>query len=253
MQALIFAAGMGTRLKPLTDTMPKALVPVAGKPLLEILIDKLKKSGFDEVVINVHHFADMIEDYVHAHGDFGINVKFSDEREMLLETGGGVKQAAKLFSDKRRPFLIHNVDILNDLDLGEFYKTSIERMEKSGTAQIGATLMVSNRKTRRYLLFDDDNMLVGWTNIETGEVRTPYPSLDVDKCHRHAFSGIHIFSPMLLPYMDEMGSRFPIMDFYLSICDKVKIYGCVRDDVHLIDVGKQDTLTAAESFFNEYY
>jgi NDP-sugar pyrophosphorylase family protein len=247
MNLFILAAGLGTRLKPLTDTMPKALVPVSGHPLLQILVEKIKRECRDpEIVINIHHFAEQITDFVASHQGFGLPVTFSDEREQLLETGGGLKQAAPLFRN-HEPILIHNVDILSNVDLGAFY----QQHAHSSLSDVAATLIVSQRTTKRYLLFDDDNRLVGWTNIETGEVRSPYPDLDVAKCHRYAFSGIHIVSQSLLPLMDTWPDRFPIIDFYLSVCHRVIIRADVRPDLQLLDVGKLDSLTQAEAMVQQ--
>ncbi len=239
MNALIFAAGLGTRLKPLTDTMPKAMVPINGKPLVQILIEKLKGIGVTEIVINVHHFAQQIIDFVHANNSFGINIHFSDETDMLLETGGGLKKAAKLFSNDA-PILVHNVDILSNADLKALYESAAS-----------TTLLVSWRETQRYLLFNDDNVLVGWTNIATGQVKSPYAELDVDKCKKFAFSGIQVFNPELLPYMDTWQGKFSIIDFYLSICDKVQIKCCPNDKLSLLDVGKLDTIKKAEEFLTK--
>jgi len=236
MNALIFAAGLGTRLKPLTDTMPKAMVPINGKPLVQILIERLKAIGVDEVVINVHHFAQQIIDFVHANDSFGMDIKFSDESDMLLETGGGLKKAAALFSNDR-PILVHNVDILSTADLQSLY-----------TSASSTTLLVSWRDTQRYLLFNDDNLLVGWTNIATGQVKSPYPDLNPDQCHKYAFSGIQVFDQRLLPYMESWEGKFSIIDFYLSICDKVDIKCSTDDNLRLLDVGKLDTIAKAEEF-----
>ena len=156
-QAMIFAAGLGTRLKPLTDTMPKALVRVGGQPLLWHVIMKLKKAGYERMVVNVHHFANQIVDYLAAHDHFGLDIRISDETEALLETGGGIKKALPLF-DPESPILIHNVDILSNLDL-------------NALPMDAPLLVVSERKTKRYLMFDDEMRLQGWTNIETGEVK----------------------------------------------------------------------------------
>lgn len=243
MNALIFAAGLGTRLKPLTDTMPKAMVPINGKPLVQILIEKLKAIGVTEIVINVHHFAQQIIDFVQANDHFGIDIRFSDETDMLLETGGGLKKAARIFSNDQ-PILIHNVDILSNADLLSLYdeasKTSI------------TTLLVSQRDTQRYLLFDDTNRLVGWTNIATGEIRSPFPDLKAleSSCplKKFAFSGIQVFHPSLLPLMDSWQGKFSIIDFYLSICDKVEIRCHFAPDLQLLDVGKLDTIAKAEAF-----
>ena len=239
MNALIFAAGLGTRLKPLTDTMPKAMVPVNGKPLLQILIEKLKAVGVKNVVINVHHFAQQIIDFVNDNDSFGIDIRFSDETDMLLETGGGLKKASQYFDDKL-PVLVHNVDILSNADLLSLY----------GEAE-HTTLLVSERQTQRYLLFDDGNRLVGWTNIATGEVKSPYKDLDVDKCHKYAYSGIQVFNQELLPYMDSWEGKFSIIDFYLSVCDKVEIRCKVDRTLQLLDVGKLDTIAKAEEFLKK--
>ena len=237
-RAMIFAAGLGTRLKPLTDSMPKALVPVNGKPLLEHQLDKLKAAGFRDVVINVHHFADMIEEWCQQHPK-DMHIWFSDERQQLLETGGGIKHAAPLLSDAQDGFLIHNVDILSNVDLRAFAQAGKGR---------AATLLVSERQTQRYLLFDDDMRLVGWTNIATGEVRSPYPNLDPERYHKYAFAGIHYMNPSLFAYFQDWPERFGIIDFYLKVCSQEPIYGYVQSDLQLMDVGKADTLSEASSF-----
>ena len=240
-QAMIFAAGLGTRLKPLTDTMPKALVPIGGRPLLWHVIMKLKNAGYERIVVNVHHFADQIIDYLKANNNFGLDIRISDEREQLLETGGGIRKAAPLF-DAHSPILIHNVDILSNIDLADLYDK---------TQKTEALLLVSQRKTKRYLLFDEASRLVGWTNVETQEVKSPYPDLEVSKYRCLAFSGIHVFHPSLFARMDTYPNRFPIMDFYLQQCDREKIMGYEQTDLRLIDVGKLDTLDQAETFIKQ--
>ena len=239
MKTMIFAAGLGTRLKPMTDTMPKALVPVGGRPLLQILLEKLARHGCTEAVINIHHFADMIEEWC-ASNDMGVSIRFSDERAELLETGGGIRHAMPLLSGER--FLIHNVDILSNADLARFYA------EGEGKA---ATLLVSERKTQRYLLFDESMRLVGWINEATGQVKSPYPDLQPDKCRRYAFSGIHQIDPVLFPRFEGWPAKFSIIDFYLSICRDVPVYGHLQEGFRLMDVGKLDTLTQAELFLKE--
>ncbi len=249
MNAMIFAAGLGTRLKPLTDTMPKAMVPVCGKPLVQILLERLVMNGCREAVINVHHFADQIINYVRENDSFGIDVKFSDERDMLLETGGGLKKALPLFSDDN-PVVVHNVDILSNVNLSSLYADSLSVIGRDES--VGAVMLVSERKTQRYLLFDDDDTLVGWTNIQTGQVKSPYESLDVNKYRKYAFAGIQVCNPkVLLPMMNEWDGKFSIIDFYLSICDKVKIKCSPKSDLRLLDVGKLDTITLAEEFVKE--
>ena len=239
MKAMIFAAGLGTRLKPLTDHMPKALVPVAGKPMLEHVIRKLIASGCDEIVINVHHFADQIIDFVKANNNFGITIHISDETDMLLDTGGGIKKASSFFQE---PFLIHNVDILSNVDLKSLYEYHL-------TSGNDATLLVSPRKTVRYLLFDEENQLCGWVNKDTLQTKPEGFVYQPEFQKEYAFSGIHIVSPSLFNYMGENWTgKFPIMDFYLQTCQEAKLGGYAKEDLQLIDIGKPETLAIAEDF-----
>lgn len=245
MKAMIFAAGLGTRLKPITDTVPKALVPVCGEPLLKHVIMRLAAAGFDDFVVNVHHFADKIVSYLENEDFPGLRIAVSDESDRLLETGGGILRARDLLMGGRPEddrFLVHNVDILSDLDIPWFVDSW-----RPGAL---ATLLVSPRKTQRYLLFDEDMRLVGWTNLATGEVRSPYPDTDPSGCTMLAFSGIHQISDEVFGVMESegMGERFPIMDFYLSVCDRYPIYGIKPASLELVDVGKLDTLAVAEDF-----
>ncbi|MBQ9187558.1 MAG: nucleotidyltransferase family protein [Prevotella sp.] len=247
-QAMILAAGLGTRLKPLTDTMPKALVPVNGTPLLDINIRKLMAAGYDRFIVNVHHFAQQIIDYV-SRQDYAPLVHFSDETEELLETGGGLKKARQLFHDDQ-PILIHNVDILDNVDY--------QWLSRQHQADEDAVLLVSRRQTKRYLLFDNAMRLMGWKNIETGEVKSPYEYVRRTGLSQHgeplnmfAFSGIHSFSPRLFQLMERFPERFPIIDFYLSTCHRTRIVGMVKDDLRVLDVGKLDTLAEAERFLSE--
>lgn len=239
MNAFIFAAGLGTRLKPLTDTMPKALVPVAGKPLLAHVVEKLKAAGCKKIVINIHHFGDMIIDYVKSQGGFGIDIVFSDERQMLLETGGAIKHAVELLGNE--PFLIHNVDILSNVDIKALWNEHLN----SGSA---ATLLVSKRSSTRALLFDTEGNLTAWTNKSTGEVKTPYESVDIASLKEFAFSGIHVFSPSLFKYFGAYPEKFSIIDFYLNTCKAEKIKAYTQEGLQLLDVGKLDSLEKAEAF-----
>ena len=264
---MIFAAGLGTRLKPLTDTMPKALVPVAGQPLLWHVVQKLKAAGFGRIVINVHHFAQQIVDYLQANKNFGIDIQISDETDGLLETGGGIKKALPLFDDSW-PVLIHNVDILSNVDLAALY-------DYAQQSRADALLLVSQRKTKRYLLFDDEYLLDGWTNIETGEVIMP-PKLggrrglnkqtelheiniirsdpqppNLGGLCKLAFSGIHVVLPHVFPLFSDMPSRFGIIDFYLKYCHQCAFLGYKKKDLRLMDVGKLDTLSEAEAFLQD--
>ena len=246
MNAFIFAAGLGTRLKPLTDTMPKALVPVGGKPLLAHVIEKLKAAGCKKIVINIHHFGDMIIDYVKSQNNFGVEILFSDERQMLLETGGAIKHAVDLLGDE--PFLIHNVDILSNVDLKALIAAHSE-------ADSAATLLVSKRNSTRALLFSPEGNLTAWTNKTTGEVKTPYENIkiaslagSVTGLEEFAFSGIHIFSPRLFKYFGAYPEKFSIIDFYLNTCKDEKIKAYTQEGLKLLDVGKLDSLERAEGF-----
>ena len=248
---MIFAAGLGTRLRPLTDHKPKAMVEVNGKPLLEHLIVKLCAAGFDHVVINVHHFAEQITGFVASRQNFGIDIRISDERDMLLDTGGGLRKAMPLF-DNDDPVLVHNVDIASDADLAALYHAHCES-EKNGVT--GASLVINQRETSRYLLFDNDCTLRGWTNIKTGEVKGTMTS------NRCAFTGIHIVSCALVPYLnryadmvsadpvmtsDARGTAFPIMDFYLKACLEIPIRGILLPEAcRWVDCGKVESLSKA--------
>lgn len=238
MKAMIFAAGMGTRLKPLTDTMPKALVPVGGKPLLQHVIEKLKSAGFNEIIINIHHFAEQIVDFVKCNNSFDIRIEFSDETDKLLDTGGAIKKASWFFDDNK-PFLIHNVDIFSNIDLKYLYTSHI----KNGA---DASVLVSERDTFRYLLFDDANKLAGWINEKTGETKSPLLNFIPDKYRKLAFSGIQVVNPSLFELFSQFPDKFSIIDFYLTICNNKNIYGYVPDNFEMIDVGKMDTLNSLQ-------
>ena len=236
MKAIIFAAGLGTRLKPLTDTMPKALVPVCGQPLLYHVLTKLVKAGYDDVIVNVHHFPDQIIDYL-CINDFGAHITISDERDFLRETGGGIKHVRPLLTE---PFLVHNVDIISNLNLSW--------LREQHRPDAVATVVVSERETQRYLLFDEDGRLKGWTNVKTGEVRSPYPDIDPAKLRKLAFAGIHLMSPAIFDAFDRLGfgDRFSIMDFYIQACADYPVYAAVPPDFQMVDVGKKETLSEAE-------
>ena len=241
---MIFAAGFGTRLKPFTLHHPKALVPVDGKPMLRRVIENIAAAGVTEIVVNVHHFAQQIIDYLAANDNFGLDIRISDESQMLLDTGGGIKKAAQLFSTNA-PILIHNVDILSNVNLASFYD------EADGH---DATLLVSRRDTSRYLIFDDDMRLTGWINVKTGETK-PQANLSPLTSHpspqKYAFSGIHVFSPHLSPLMAEWPEKFGIIDFYLSACQTANVSGFLKSDLELLDVGKLDSLDKAEKFIKQ--
>ena len=247
MNAMIFAAGLGTRLKPYTDHCPKAMVEVAGKPMIAHQLSKLRDAGFQRVVINVHHFAEQIIDYVNANGSFGLDVAFSDERGQLLDTGGGIRKALPLF-DTGSPVLIHNVDIFSNADLAELYDIHVADGAE-------ASLLVSRRETSRYLIFDDKDNLVGWKNIKTGEVRTSHNELqqvleclvEDDETYRlRAFSGIHMISPTLFPLLRDSDEVFSITNFYWQNSLNRHIR-CVEASAGFrwVDAGKPETLAKA--------
>jgi len=239
MKAMIFAAGLGTRLKPLTDNLPKALVPIAGKPLLEWVILKLKAAGFDEIIVNVHHFPNQIIDFLKGNDNFGIRIEISDESDSLLDTGGGIRNAAWFFDDGK-PFLIHNVDILSNVDLKALYHQHLRTNSL-------ATLVVSKRDTFRYLLFNDDLRLNGWINEKTGQTK-PADLKKPELYNKLAFSGIQMLSPRVFEFMENLEPKFPIIDFYLSTMKKEIISGFVPENYSMLDVGKLNMLDEAERF-----
>ncbi|MBQ9399458.1 MAG: nucleotidyltransferase family protein [Bacteroidales bacterium] len=244
MKAMIFAAGLGTRLRPLTDTMPKALVKVGGVPMLEIVIRRLMAAGIREFVVNAHHFHTQIEDFLRENGDFGADITLSLEMPEPLETGGGIRKAAAALSGSG-PFLVHNADILSDLDLPAFMAAA-----RPGAL---ATLVVSKRNTTRYLLFDDDMRLVGWTNVVTGEVKSPYPALDPAACRKYSFAGIHIIAEEALALMESWPEKFSIIDFYLAQAAAHPIYGWEPESLNLVDVGSPERLEEAQVLYSSIY
>lgn len=242
MNAMIFAAGLGTRLRPLTNNCPKAMVKVAGRPMLYHLIMRLKEAGFDHLVINVHHFGEQIIEYVRANNNFGLHIRISDERQLLLDTGGGIKQALPLY-DEPGPILIHNVDIVTDLDLRALYNEAI-RPNRVGETP-AASLFVQQRKTSRYLLVDPDSHdLCGWTNIKTGELKNV---TDASPYLMRAFSGIHVVNPALFPLLERQEeSAFPVMDFYLQACRQAQISTFdLPTTARWVDCGKPESLSLA--------
>ena len=233
MKAMVFAAGLGMRLKPLTDTMPKALVPLADKPLLQWQVEKLRDAGITDIIVNVHHFPDQIIDTIRANNGWGCNITISDERDMLLDTGGGLKKAIRLLMDNE-PILACNVDILSNIDI----RALIKAYEQTGVSQ----LVVSDRQTQRYLCFDEQNTLCGWTNIKTGELK--------GKDGRHlAFSGMQILSPEAQTLLRLMPwDKFSLIDFYLHVMDKLPLQAYIPSDYQMMDVGKIDQIEEAERF-----
>ena len=226
---MILAAGLGTRLKPITDSMPKALVEINGKTLLEHSIDHLKINGIKEVIVNVHHFPDQIIEFLEKKKNFGLKIEVSDERDELLDTGGGVKKASWFF-EGGGPFVVRNVDVLSDIDLGAML--SFHKKQRPL-----ATLAVRNRETSRYLLFNERSEMVGWTNISSGEKKLSRK--DFKRIHPLAFSGIQIFSPSIIPLMNEEG-RFSLINMYLRLCRENRICAYTDNDSFWFDAGKRE-------------
>lgn len=233
MKAMIFAAGLGTRLMPLTSNKPKALVEVRGKPLLQIQIEKLISLGVDEFIVNVHHFADQVVTFLKSHDNFGVRIEVSDESRQLLDTGGGIKQTSWFFDDGK-PFLVHNVDVLTDLDIQGMMK----RHTDTGAL---VTLAVRNRSTSRYLLFDDELRLCGWLNDQSGEEIFVHRK---ENLQRLAFSGIHCLDPAVFKQISENG-KFSIINTYLRLAKNNEIKAFIHNDSFWKDVGKPQDLEDA--------
>ena len=240
MRAMIFAAGLGTRLRPLTDLKPKALVEVAGKPMLEIVLLRLKKYGFNDVIINVHHFADQILSFLEENQNFEMNISISDEKDLLLDTGGGLKKARHFFADGR-PFVVHNVDVLTDIDLGALYRFHCENNPLS-------TILVRHRRGSRFFLFDHKRQLCGWKNVKTdAQIIARRTS---DPLEQIAFSCIHVIDPAIFNHMEESGV-FSIIDVYLRLAKNHKILGFVDDESHWIDIGTPEKLEQADRLYRQ--
>ncbi len=223
---MILAAGKGTRLQPLTNNKPKALVEIQGKTLLEICINKLKKDGFNDIIINVHHFAEQIINFIN-NNDFGINIEISDERDELLDTGGGILKAKDFFAGEKA-FLVYNVDILSDIDLTDLFRVHIN-------SEAIATLAVKERPTSRQLLFDSEGNLCQWKNVQTGEIkaaREPFGKLTP-----YAFSGTHVLSTKIFDYITQTGA-FSIIDIYLYLAKKFPVKAYVHNNSKWYDMGR---------------
>lgn len=235
MEAFILAAGLGTRLKPITDSVPKALVKINGTPLLQLVMQKLISNGVSRAIINIHHHGGQIISFLNENNNFGIEVAISDERNLLLDTGGGLRKAAPLFSEDS--FLIHNVDILSGIDIKSF-------MHYHNSGNSIATLAVQKRESSRYFLFDSKKILCGWENVMTGEkiiVRDSVGNLD-----KFAFSGIHAIKKELLSLLPQK-EVFSIVEAYLSIAEREQITYFDHTDTVFIDLGKINNLKEAEN------
>jgi len=243
MQAFLLAAGLGTRLRPLTDSRPKALVEVRGEPLLKINIDRLAAQGADRIVVNVHHFADQVTGYL-ASRPWPAEVLVSDERDLLLDTGGGLKKAAPFFRPGE-PVLIHNVDILSRLDLRALWRQHRE-------SRALATLAVSRRDTSRQLLFDAEGRLAGWHNQQSGETLWAMAPTDatprLEDYTALAFSGIAVVSPQMLDLLPEAVLPYPIIPAYLEAARSHTIRYFQHPAADWLDVGKTKTLQQAQTW-----
>lgn len=241
MKALVFAAGLGTRLRPLTDHKPKALVELCGVTMLERVITNIKSCGITDVVVNVHHFGDQIIDFLKDKDNFGINITISDERNLLLDTGGGILKARHLLEGDE-PFLVHNADILTDLNLAEMIA-----YHKANGADV--TLLAKQRSTQRYLVFGENNQMVGWTNIATGEVK-PADLVVKQENSLLAFGGVHVISPRIFDSLAKFATepKFSIMQYYIAACRDISIAGYNPDGYNWFDIGKIETLQKAEQF-----
>ncbi len=238
MKAMILAAGLGTRLRPLTNNQPKALVKIKDKTLLKIAIENLIRNGFNNIIINVHHFAEQIITYIERN-KFEANIEISNESDLLLDTGGGLKKTSWFFDDGK-PFLVYNVDIISNLDLNNLYNQFIN-------LDCVATLVVRERKSSRYLLFDDESLLCGWENVKDGSLVNTKP---ISKLKGLAFSGIHLLDPKIFSLMPAE-KKFSIIDLYLKIMREHKIKGFLDTDSFWLDAGKLENLEAAESSYDK--
>lgn len=236
---MIFAAGLGTRLRPFTNDRPKALVEIQGTPLLEIIIRRLINYGFEDIIVNVHHFADKVIDFLDSKNYFNINLQISDEREELLDTGGGLKKASWFFDDQQ-PFLVHNVDTITNVDLLDYYS-----FHKKNDAL--STVLVRHRPGSRFFLFDEKRRLCGWENVVTNEKRlTASTNSNLEQI---AFSCLHVIDPEIFKLIDEEGC-FSIIDVYLKLAGHHNIMGYVDDKSYWLDVGTPEKLQRGEHEIN---
>lgn len=251
MKAFIFAAGLGTRLRPFTYSHPKALVDVGGEPMLRHVIDKVVDAGATEVVINVHHFSEQIERYIHdIHLDIDAKLIISDESDELRDTGGGLLFASR-YLDGSEPFIVYNADILSEVDLQDMMD-----FHRSHNADV--SLYVAERDSSRQLVFSPEGRLEGWVNMLTGKTLSPgnkLESQDLSDTNMLCFNGVHIISPGVFKYLKRYASEsaFPIMPFYATTCDRLRILAYQRDDIKWFDVGKPESLKLARTYWENTY
>jgi NDP-sugar pyrophosphorylase family protein len=240
MKAMIFAAGLGTRLKPITNKIPKALVPLAGKPLLFHQVNTLKKAGVNSIIINVHHHAQLIIDYLSDQKNFGIQIEISEE-ESLLDTGGGLKKASWFF-DNDQPFVVHNVDVISSINIQQminFHKQN----------NVLATVAVKARKTTRYLILDAQDYLIGWQSVATGEKKLAVEVKGITQ--NLSFLGIHVMSPKIFGFLPQ-DKVFSLIEAYLHMANnQQQIMGFKCDHQLWWDLGKKEDFPEAERFITK--
>ena len=247
MNALVFAAGLGTRLRPLTNDRPKALVEVGGVPMLQRVILKLKEADIKKIVVNIHHFAPKIVEFLKSNDNFGIDIEVSDETDKLLETGGGILKARKLLGDE--PFIVHNADILTDFPIKEM-------IEYHQNTNADITLLADDRKTSRYFFFNRENRLEGWGNISEQKY-LPEGFTPNENVHPLAFGGIHILNPSIFEPLKKYADvhnleAFSIVPFYVESCKQLMINGYTpAEKYQWIDIGKPESLAVANSLFEK--
>jgi NDP-sugar pyrophosphorylase family protein len=239
MRAMILAAGLGTRLRPLTNNTPKALIKIRDRTLLDIAIDNLLKNGFDKIIINVHHYSEKVIHFI-SQNKYNADIIISDESKKLLDTGGGLKKASWFFKDEK-PFLLYNVDVISNLNLKNQYQSHLN-------SKAIATLAVRERNSDRYLLLNSDNNLCGWKNIKTKEVLS---NCSIKNLNPYAFSGIHIIDPKIFTLMPD-NDIFSMIDVYLNIMKDNIVSGYVDHDSFWLDVGKPESLMIAEENYEKF-
>lgn len=246
MKGMIFAAGLGTRLRPLTDHCPKALIEVGGTTMLERTIRRMVDAGVTDITVNIHHHAQMIREYLERNENFGATIHLSDESDQLLDTGGGLAKALEAIGTED-DVLVYNADIFT-------YFNIIEMVRAHAESDADVTLLCQNRETARKLLFDKEGKMVGWTNLSTGEVRSPYPAGGLGETVALAFGGVHILGPRALRMLETKRSdgKFSITPFYIEACNKlcIKTYQQLGDYVW-VDIGKPESLNRARSIAEE--
>lgn len=243
MKAMILAAGLGTRLRPLTESVPKALVPIQGKPILEIIIRQLIKFGFTDVIINVHHHYDQIIAFLKAQSDLDINIQISDERDKILDTGGGIKKAS-WFLEGKEPFLVHNVDVISNIDLKNMYDFHLQNRPL-------ATLAVKEKGSARSLLFDGSYKLCGWENTDTGKSRIIHYVPEEEMIHI-GFCGVHVIDPIIFDHMND-ADIFSIITTYMKVADSYPIYGYSVENNLWMDIGSFEKFELAQNINPETY